>query len=222
VLGRFAEHVSGFRLKRGWAEASDEVKQKSTLLSGKDVNGEALKGHRHAFFFLHGEPDKPTRLCLWRKEPFTSDEQNAILSAASHPLPLSYDNDPWTITLVPLDRMVPSPAGFSQPALHWKTLTPWVPPRHALDRKGRTKPGHSLEQQIREELALWETPEIHTIDINKTGWVKSHQPSRSRDGHTNTNKLGYEVRVTFKTPFIGPLIIGHSAHFGLGLFVPVT
>lgn len=222
VLGRFAEHVSGFRLKRGWAEASDEVKQKAAPLSGKGVAGEALKGHRHAYFFLHGEPNKPTRLCLWRKEPFTDDEQHAILSAASHPLPLSYNDDPWTITLVPLDRMVPAPAGFSaQAALHWKTLTPWVPPRHALDRKGRTKPGHGLEQQIREELAMWNMPAIQDINIYKTGWVKSHLPSRSKDGRSNTNKLGYEVHLTFESSFVGPLLIGHSAHFGLGLFVPV-
>jgi CRISPR-associated protein Csb2 len=221
VLGRFAEQVAGARLKRGLADASTDVKQKATLLSGKDEQGKALAGHRHTFFFLHGEPSKPTRLCLWRQEPFTDEEQQAILSAASHPLPLSYHDDPWTITLVPLDSMVPPPAGFSaQPSHSWKTLTPWVPPRHALDRKGRVKPGHSLEEQLHEELASCGVPAIETISIHKAGWVKFHQPSKSRDGRTNTNKLGYDIHLSFESPFSGPLIVGHSSHFGLGLFVP--
>ena len=220
VLGRFAELVSGHKQK-SWADATPEVKAKAVLLSGKDEQGKALAGHRHTHFFLHGEPRKPTRLCLWRQEPFTDAEQQAILSAASHPLPLSYDNDPWTITLVPLDSMVPPPTGFArQSSRSWKTLTPWVPPRHALDRKGRTKTGHSLEEQLHEELAQHDAPIIRSITCNKAGWVKTHQPSKARDGHTNTNKLAYEVEITFETPFTGPLMMGHSSHFGLGLFVP--
>jgi CRISPR-associated protein Csb2 len=221
VLGRFAEHFTGARLKRGWADASDEVKREAVLLSGKDAQGKALTGHQHTHFFLHGELYKPTRLCLWRHEPFTDAEQQAILSAASHPLPLSYDNDPWTITLVPLDSMVPAPAGFAkQPSCSWKSLTPWVPPRHALDRKGRVKAGHSLEEQLHEALAEANAPGIDSLTYQKAGWVKSHQPSKSRDGRTNANKLGYEVEITFETPFSGPLMLGHSSHFGLGLFVP--
>ncbi|MEY4484885.1 MAG: hypothetical protein RL693_2337 [Verrucomicrobiota bacterium] len=221
VLGRFAEQVTGARLKRGWTDASTDVKHKAILLSGKDEHGKALSGHRHTFFFLHGEPSKPTRLCVWRQEHFTDEEQQAILSAASHPLPLSYDDDPWTITLVPLDSMVPPPAGFANlPSRSWKALTPWVPPRHALDRKGRVKPGHSLEEQLHEELASCGAPAIQTVSIHKAGWVKSHQPTKSRDGRTNTNKLGYDVHLSFESPFSGPLMIGHSSHFGLGLFVP--
>jgi len=208
-------------LKRGLANASEDVKRNAILLSGKDEQGKALEGHRHPYFFLHGETNKPTRLCLWRSEPFTDDEQQAILSAASAPLPLSYDNDPWTITLIPLDKMVPPPPGFlAQPSQSWKSLTPWIPPRHALDRKGRVKLGHSLEEQLREELTLANAPVIQSFTINKSGWAKSHQPSKARDGRTNTNKLGYAVKLVFESAFAGPLMIGHSSHFGLGLFVP--
>jgi hypothetical protein len=32
----------------------------------------------------------------------------------------------------------------------------------------------------------------------------------------------YRFRLTFRTAFAGPLCLGHSWHFGLGLFVPTA
>lgn len=224
MLGRFVERLSGQRTKgNAWGNATPEIKALGTLLSGKQVDGTPLQGHRHPYIFLYGEPERPTRLCIWRTEPFTDDEQAAILSAASHPLELSYKNDPWTITLVPLDHMVPKPPGFDQQAsTRWQTLTPWVPPCHALDKKGRPKPGQSLEEQLQKELSQHEVSLAKPAIIERAGWVKSHQPTSSRrdNGPTNNSKLGFNVVLSLATPHKGPLILGHSSHFGLGLLVP--
>jgi CRISPR-associated protein Csb2 len=33
--------------------------------------------------------------------------------------------------------------------------------------------------------------------------------------------FGYDLRLTFAEPVSGPLCLGHSSHFGLGLFAAV-
>ena len=208
-------------------EASDKVKAEAAHLSGKDMDGSALSGHRHAFFSLHGEPDRPqdrpTRLCVWRSKSFTDNEQRAILSAAQKPLHLSFKGDTWPVTLVPLDALVSAPDGFTdRPADAWRTLTSYVPPRHIFDRKGRVKAGCDIRYQIQEELAARGLPLLaQPPEVNKKGWMKVHRPSRRREESTNTNKLGYRVTLKFPIPITGPLLLGNSCHFGLGLFVPV-
>jgi CRISPR-associated protein Csb2 len=53
-------------------------------------------------------------------------------------------------------------------------------------------------------------------------WVKIHRNKSERDGRTNNDKLGYTVKLTFCEPVKGPISVGASSHFGLGLFVPVA
>ena len=64
--------------------------------------------------------------------------------------------------------------------------------------------------------------EIQTLDSDTSGqWVKVHRSGRSTDGPSNLAKRGYWFRITFSKPVSGPIALGHSSHFGLGLFVPV-
>src|SRR5437763_1603817 len=83
----------------------------------------------------------PSRLLVWRQEPFSPDEQVALLKAAEFDLPWSYGNSRWSLRLVPLDRAVGVPRGFDgSHATRWETVTPYVPPRHVLGRNGKIKP----------------------------------------------------------------------------------
>jgi CRISPR-associated protein Csb2 len=221
VLGSFTQLLTG-DAKAMWSDAPEAVRAQALLLSGRSGDRKPLEGHRHAVFLLHGEPDKPTRLCVWRSEPFTDLEQRAILAAAQTPLPLSYKGDPWTVNLIALDKLVSPPPGFGDiPSRKWKSLTPYVPPRHVYDRRGRLKAGDAVCDQLSEELT---SRGCNTTglgcEVAKAGWVKTHQPSRSRDKASNTDKLGYAVTLTFAEPVPGPLVLGQSCHFGLGLFVP--
>lgn len=145
--------------------------------------------------------------------------------AAEGPLSLGYNEkgkDPWRVHLVPLDSAVPPPPGFdgTQRFELWKTMTPFVPPQHIYDRHGNEKRGKSLEAQIRKELQNQGYPERVTVEVLRSQWVKTHQPhSESRD-NTNTRKRGHHLRLTFVESVAGPIALGHSCHFGLGLFVP--
>ena len=108
VLGCFTKIQTGNpRMK--WSEASAEVRKQAFLLSGRNADGSPAKGHRHVAFFLCGTFGEPSRLCAWRNEPFSDNEQRAIFDAANNPLPLNYKDDPWTLTWCPLDKLVPDP-----------------------------------------------------------------------------------------------------------------
>ncbi|MEQ2009446.1 MAG: type I-U CRISPR-associated protein Csb2 [Limisphaerales bacterium] len=222
ALGCFTKILTGNpRMK--WADAPEEVREQALLLSGRNPDGSPAKGHKHATFFLGGAPDSPSRLCVWRDEPFNDTEQRAILDAANTPLPLNYKEDPWTLNLVPLDKLVPPPPGFGNDTYReWKSLSPYVPPLHVYGRSGKEKPGCSVKEQLSEALArrgLNVTGLV--IAAEESGWAKIHRLKSAQGERTNNDKLGYVVTLTFSEPVKGPISLGTSCHFGLGLFVPV-
>jgi CRISPR-associated protein Csb2 len=223
--------------KGDWNKASAEQKNAAALLAGKSSDNKSLSGHRHAFFglYLDRETGKPTRLLAWRSEPFSCVEQEAIIKAAAKPFSLAHGRsskgqqpakrDPWKVHCVPLDSAVPRPPGFDphQARCEWVGLTPYVPPRHVFNRQGKPKPGESPAEQLAKDLDRAGLPkaEIHALDRHNSGqWVKVHRGGKSNDGASNLAKRGHYFHLTFEEPVSGPIALGHSCHFGLGLFVP--
>jgi CRISPR-associated protein Csb2 len=203
-------------------KAPREVRKRAALLSGKDADGKALTGHYHPVYFLHFDGDQASRLCVWRREPFNDEEQTAMLKAAEYPLVLTYKESSWTANLIPLDRLVNlPPAAGELPATVWQSCTPYVPPRHVHDRRGKEKPGESVVDQITAELSSrGHAPAAIELLNEPAKWVKVHQAARERNGATNDDKRGYRIRIIFSQPQRGPIALGHSSHFGLGLFIP--
>ena len=228
---RFRGRVIRTFLAGSWQRASTAQREAARLLTGKEVDGSPLRDHRHLHtrfgVLFDQETGKTSRLLVWRDQPFTDKELCAILNAAEQELPLSFAKagakDPWTVRLVPLDSLVPPPAGFGDKAhSYWRTTTPYVPPRHVYGRKGRIKPGESLEEQIRLELTRQgydATRMSITVDKGSAEWTRVHRSRRDRNDQTNTHRRGYNVRLRFDMPVRGPISLGNSSHFGLGLFV---
>jgi CRISPR-associated protein Csb2 len=52
-------------------------------------------------------------------------------------------------------------------------------------------------------------------------WMKVHVPRDQRRGQTNEDKRAHRLRLTFSEPVSGPIFLGHSSHYGLGLFAAV-
>jgi CRISPR-associated protein Csb2 len=207
------------------------LRELASGLTGKHADGRPLDGHQHACFIIHyGQAEDasgvvPTRLIAWRRDLFSEQERQAILAAAAQDLELSYRQDAWAVRLVPLDRAAPPPPGFAdKPQRSWQTVTPYVPPRHVLDRRGRAKSGESVAEQIRSELTIRGLPgdKVSITVVPSSPWVRVHQTQRDRGSATNSEKCGYHMRLDFPEPVSGPIALGHSAHFGLGLFVPTT
>ena len=220
------------RLKTGdasanWKRASRNVREALADMTGKDANGDVLKGHRHTEFLAWCEDGKPTRLLVWRgSRAFDADEQEAILLAAARDVSWAAagsDSDEWKVRLVPLDRGVPPPPGFgSRSSKVWESVTPYVPPRHYL-RGGREREGESMAEQIRREVRGREIAQDVEVELVGTPqWVSVHVPRREANRRAFIgDRRGQMVRLRFTTPVVGPIRLGHSSSFGLGLFRPV-
>jgi CRISPR-associated protein Csb2 len=219
------------RLKTGdasanWTRASRDVREVVADMTGKDANGDALKGHRHAEFLAWCEDDRPTRLLVWRgSRAFDADEQEAILLAAARDISWAAagpDSDDWKVRLVPLDRAVPPPPGFGNESRKvWESVTPYVPPRHHL-RGGKERERESIAEQIRREIRGRGI--AHDVEVELVGtpqWVSVHVPRREAKKRAFIgDRRGQMVRLRFTTPVVGPIRLGHSSSFGLGLFRP--
>ncbi|MCL2777222.1 MAG: type I-U CRISPR-associated protein Csb2 [Polyangiaceae bacterium] len=212
-----------------WRQADHSVREAIADMAGKDANDEPLKGNRHTEFLAWCENCQPTRLLVWRgSRAFDADEQDAILLAASREVSWAaagLDADAWKARLVPLDRDVPAPPGFDGQASDvWVSVTPYVPPRHHL-RGGKERAGESLTDQIRRELEQRGHAEVAQVEVEPFGspaWVSVHVPRREASKRAFVgDRRGQAIRLQFPSPVIGPIRLGHSSSFGLGLFRPV-
>jgi CRISPR-associated protein Csb2 len=220
------------RLKTGedaatWTRAGREVRESIADMAGKNADNEPLKGHRHTEFLAWCEDGQPTRLVVWRgSRAFDADEQEAILVAASRNVSWAAAGsgaDEWKVRLVPLDRSVPPPPGFDgQPSIVWESVTPYVAPRHHL-RGARLRERESVAKQISRELERRGFAEQVDVELVGTpAWVSVHVPRRGASKRAFIgDRRGQAVRLRFAAPVAGPIRLGHSSTFGLGLFRPV-
>ncbi|MBX5484901.1 MAG: type I-U CRISPR-associated protein Cas5/Cas6 [Myxococcaceae bacterium] len=234
LTARFREAVLRelLRLKTGdasatWTRVGRDVREAVADMFGKDANGEPLQGHRHTEFLVWCEEHQPTRLLVWRSScAFDGDEQEAILVAAAREVSWATagsEPDEWKVRLVPLDRAVPFPPGFDgQPWKVWKSVTPYVPPRHYL-RGGKTRALESIPEQIRREVQRRGlVPDVEVELVGGPHWVSVHVPRREANKRAFIgDRRGQMVRLRFSKPVVGPIRLGHSSSFGLGLFRPV-
>lgn len=220
------------RLKTGdasasWRHVGRDIRESIADMTGKESNGEPLKGHRHTEFLTWCEGGQPTRLLIWRgSRAFDADEQEAILLAATRDVSWAAagaDANEWKVRLLPLDRGVPPPPGFDgESSITWESVTPYVPPRHHL-RGGKEREGESMIDQIRRELVGRGI--VRDVDLEFVGgpkWVSVHVPRRDANRRAFIgDRRGQMIRLRFSVSVAGPIRLGHSSSFGLGLFRPV-
>jgi CRISPR-associated protein Csb2 len=220
------------RLKTGdgsatWMRVDRNVRASIADMIGKDADNAPLKGHRHTEFFAWCEDGQPKRILVWRgARAFDADEQEAILLAASRDVSWAAagsDADEWKVRLIPLDRDVSAPPGFdARASVAWESVTPYVPPRHHL-RGGKEREGESMTEQIQRELQRRGVVEqVEVEPIGSPTWVSVHVPRREADKRAFIgDRRGQMIRLRFPSPVMGPVRLGHSSSFGLGLFRPV-
>lgn len=242
ALKELARLLIGDRKAKFWLLPPD-VRNDFALFSGKSGAGSPLLSHAHVYFALiPDEFGQPTRLVCFRREPFRPEEVEALLAASERPCSWRFERqraaderrDEWQLRFVPLPFDTPAPRGlsFDVPlATTWTNATPFVIPggRKRFRENGRLRPGETPERLLEKLLlgAGLPVPELaRQSDETEEEWVAIHEPpeqrQRRREARARAVLPGYRFRLIFPEPVSGPICVGHSCHFGLGLFMPAN
>ena len=227
VIQHSAARMSGTP-RAHYGSLSAAQKDELVLLTGKDATGAAVKGHPHAYFLLRPDGEgNPTRLIVWRHgKPFTAVEVDAMLEASEEPVTWESGAPDWKLRLVPLPERTALPSDFDGPSHVWSSITPFVPPagRRRFRENGRLRTGETVERVTAKllEAGGWPTPACVVVDPDKTVWVCLHETRERRFAREQTRtplvRPGFHLLIEFDAPVTGPIVIGDSAHFGLGQF----
>lgn len=222
------------------SKADDPV---PTVFTGKDEDGQPLKGHRHVHVIPEalGRHGQITHVTLYAPMGFDDDACLAIKRVRE----LWHRKLDQEVELVLLGLGKPDDfAGKNRRAGHslamhrsktWRSRTPFVPTRHGKCRKDGTKkrdddgfwiggPRHDLRRLIVEN-GLPEPKRIEPVDATeldgkKTRWLE-FRTDRKRGGGKRSTYRGFGFEIEFDETVTGPICVGYGAHYGLGYFEPV-
>lgn len=179
-----------------------------------------LNRHRHAFY-LPWDSDgdgKLDRVLVYVPDGMSDAEQRAL--AAVQRL-WERGGAEWRLVLEG-SGTADVAERLTRSCMVWESVTPYLHPWHVKKRL-------SVEDQIRRECRERGIPEpvaIEVFDEVDIGKGRKRRPIhfrrfRSRRGLTQPDRIGSFQRLTFPEPIAGPLALGFSSHYGLGLFRPV-
>lgn len=216
----------------------------SPVFSGKDEHGRPLSGHGHAYYLPTDEDDdrRIDHLTVFARSGFDDVERRALdqlrklntgrKGEERHPLRL------LLLGMGMLKEYAPGPLRTSQV---WVSATPYIATRHAKTR-GRDRIDVAstearvafLAADLREQLKVM-LPDIsaYAADIKikpllDGGAFKvaerwrpiQFKRFRGKPSDDGGRRMAGAFRIEFPQPVDGPIVLGHSSHFGMGLFVP--
>lgn len=219
------------------------VRGRSPVFSGKDEHGNPLTGHGHAFYLPTDEDGdgRLDHLTVFAYDGFGHDERRALdllrqlktgrKGEARHPLRL------LLLGMGTLDEYRPGPLRKAQV---WVSATPYIATRHAKTR-GKARIDLSCQQAraeflaadlreqvraVRSDLAAEDVEVEPLLDGSAFRIAERWRPVefkrfRSKPGDDGGRRPAGAFRIEFPQPVAGPIALGHSSHFGMGLFVPV-
>ena len=194
-----------------------------TTLGGRGPNGEkATSDHGHAHFLplIHGR--RLAGLVVWAPAGLPEDEAKALTAVRTL---YSGQNDSWRAALRVAgvgDITDTAPELVADPpARVWHSATPFTPARFP----GRRPWPEHLEAEARRELGFRGVRTECEVEVIEGNWVafRRYRPSARGRRDARQGQARQEsamLRLTFAEPVTGPLVLGHLAHFGLGLFLP--
>jgi CRISPR-associated protein Csb2 len=199
---------------------------------GKDEQAQPRIGHQHAFF-LPADEDNDGRLdhvTVFAPMGFNSRERDAIYRLRRLPFGAG---DPLQLLLIGLGNAQDFCAPLLDESAVWVSATPFVVTRYPkLRGTKRDRPEdyasprefarHVLRQELARRPNLPEVISIEHEELIGTHGLRLIQFKRFRGKSSDDGgrRPAGGFRITFVAPVRGPLCLGHSCHFGLGLFVP--
>ncbi len=216
---------------------------KSENLSGKDSSGNPLLGgHRHAFYLPTDENGngRLDHLTIWTPGGLREKEFEAVVRVnelnpgdGREPVRLSYLAHGKEEDFRGVSRLF----GESR---RWRSLTPYVLPRHVkfrgpIDENGQKRMVDGPEEQIRREVSLRYPDWPRLLSVTQANRRDRMSPMRSgrfngfrpfeffryRRGGGSSGGGAFNFTLEFEEPVSGPMALGFACHYGLGVFVPV-
>ncbi len=193
--------------------------RRSHVFSGHDADGRKLTDqHQHAHYLVGSDPGVPRtdHVWVWAPSGFSTDEQRAL--GALRTLHLRDAPEPLRVVLAALgDHRCLELPRLLGPAAEWRSVTPFLLPRHPKRRGGVTVDGP--EDQLRRELAHRALPDPESVMLIPGRWMDFQ---RTRPGGSRSDAAtAVGAHLSFAEPLRGPLALGGLSHFGLGRFEPL-
>jgi len=201
----------------------------SYALSGHDRPSEFESGHHHAFYLPQPDASGKSleRLRVWCAHGFTRREVNALISVGA--LRWAGGRFPARPVFLQMQRNLPS----ASRAGIWESVTPYVPPRHWYRKKleegrirGDERPENQLARNLAENGVAVRPISIERIQLVDSEWdiCKIHLSKQAHQTKSEPDRrVGVFLRLEFAEPLIMPFpSFGHSCHFGLGQFRPLS
>lgn len=211
------------------------------VFSGRDANGELLRGHQHAFVLpeANGAHGHISHVTLLAPMGFDAESRRAMDG-----LQKVWGKDRYDVQLVLLG--VGQPVDFGGTNLRagqcpllvesrsWRSRTPFVPTRHPKTTKaGQPKlddtglqigsPEHDLRRLLREAgfpQPVSVEPVLGTdLGGKMTRWLEFGTERHAGKGRRAAGS-GVGFKMVFPHPVRGPIALGYGAHFGLGQAIP--
>lgn len=211
--------------------ADSDIWPLAPALWGKNEQAQPRIGHQHAFF-LPADEDGDGRLdhlTIFALMGFNALERQALDKLRR--LPFS-DGDPLRLLLVGLGDRQDFRAALLDESTVWSSVTPFVVTRYPKVRGSKrdrpedyASPQAFVRHVLRQELQR--RPDLPPASVEAEEFIGPQrlrsiqfQRFRQKQGDDGGRRPAGGFRITFTAPVRGPLCLGHSCHFGLGLFVP--
>jgi CRISPR-associated protein Csb2 len=209
----------------------------SPAFSGKDSIGKPLKGHNHAYFLPYDEDQDGflDSIIIYASGGFNQLEIKALDKIRSVFRYKGKDLEMLLTGLGTTENII-VPRLFEKSS-KWVSLTPFIASRHFKKRgkkkdppslRGKDKRTEFAQLVLNEEIGRYNQlydrlEQVDNINIipdhdfkNRLINYKRFRRKKSDDG--GRRAAGF-FELTFKEPVQGPVVLGHSSHYGMGLFV---
>lgn len=188
----------------------------SFLLTGHQPDGQPDKGHHHAFYLPQPATDGAL-LGIVVVSPhlrFSREEIEALRIIKA-----LWWNGPST--RISLELSDADDHCFRQLASRWISATPYVPLRRFWGTHGKRH--LTPEKQLRQELEQVPNCRPREVRLARWGDIRVRVATRIANNKVSLpRRLAFTAEFQTEKPVCGPIALGHSCHFGLGLFVPVA
>jgi CRISPR-associated protein Csb2 len=117
-----------------------------------------------------------------------------------------------------VELLDPDDRACFQVARHWRSATPYAPPRRFWGVAGKRH--HDPERQAERELQA-QVPAAGEVRARILGACRARL--RLPPGEAPKRPMyqpAFDLLLEMDAPICGPLALGYSNHFGLGLFLP--